>query len=271
VTPLRLGCLAALTLVAAAWPVGASQGANGPPSIEAAAYLAQRQGRTLWAKDPHQRLPPASLTKIMTAVLVVERVALDAVVLVSRAAAEQGGARLGLKAGDQLTVKDLLVATLVRSANDACLALAEHSAGNEVQFVGWMNRRARELGLRDTHFANACGWDAPRHYASAADLATLVEAALRLPQLAALVALPEARVQTVDGRREFVVYNTNLLVGRLPGVIGMKSGFTRGAGRCVIAVAERAGVRVVVVVLNGSNRWWDAAGLVEHAFAAPPQ
>lgn len=261
-TALRFRCLAALTLVAAASPVDASQAASGPPSIEAAAYLVQRQGHTLWAKDTHRRLPPASLTKIMTGVLVVERAALDAVVLVSPAAAKQGGARLGLKAGDQLTVQDLLTATLVRSANDACLALAEHVAGSEVAFVGWMNQRARELDLHDTRFANACGWDAPRHYVSAADLAALVEAALRLPQLAALVSAPEARIQTVDGRRKFVVRNTNLLVGRLPGVIGMKSGVTRGAGRCVIAVAERAGVRVVVIVLNGSNRWWDAAGLV---------
>jgi D-alanyl-D-alanine carboxypeptidase (penicillin-binding protein 5/6) len=133
-----------------------------------------------------------------------------------------------------------------------------------------MNRRAAELGLRDTRFANACGWDAARHYSSAGDLAALAEAALRLPVFARLVAMPEATVRTVDGR-EFVVQNTNLLLGRLPGVVGVKSGLTRKGGRCLVALAERRGVRVLVVLLNGSNRWWDAAGLIEHAFAFPAQ
>ncbi len=264
-----LGRLAALALVLVMWTVCASQAAADPPPIDAAAYLVQRDSRTLWTKDPHKRLPVASLTKIMTAFLVVERARLDAVAIVSPAAAGQRGSRLGLKTGDRLQVGDLLVATLVRSANDACRTLAEYVAGDEARFVELMNRRARDLGLRDTHFVNACGWDARGHYASAADLATLVEAALRLPEFARVVAMAEAHIRTVDGRRDFVFSNTNLLVGRLPGVIGVKSGFTRGAGRCVVAVAEREGMRVLVIVLNGSNRWWDAAGLIEHAFAAP--
>jgi D-alanyl-D-alanine carboxypeptidase (penicillin-binding protein 5/6) len=246
---------------------GASQAENEPFPVDAEAYLVQAQGRTLWAKESHKRLPPASLTKIMTALLVLERGRLDAVVTVSRSAAGQGGSRLGLKTGDRLRVEELLTATLVRSANDACRALAEHEAGSEARFVAGMNRRARELGLPDTRFANACGWDAPGHYASASDLALLTETALRFPAFAARVAMPEARIHTADGRREFLVRNTNLMVGRLPDVVGVKTGFTRGAGRCVIVVAEREGVRVLVVLLNAFNRWWDAYGLVERAFA----
>lgn len=259
--------LLAVVLAALLWPAGASQAADDPFPIDAEAHLVQVQGRALWAKDVHKRLPPASLTKIMTALLVLESGQFDAVVTVSRSAAGQGGSRLGLKAGDRLRVEDLLTATLVRSANDACRALAEHEAGSEARFVARMNRRARELGLQDTRFANACGWDAPGHYASASDLALLTETALRFPAFAARVAMSEARVQTVDGRREFHVRNTNLMVGRLPDVVGVKSGFTRRAGRCVIVLAERGGVRVLVVLLNAFNRWWDAYGLVERAFA----
>jgi D-alanyl-D-alanine carboxypeptidase (penicillin-binding protein 5/6) len=147
--------------------------------------------------------------------------------------------------------------------------LAEHAAGSEARFVARMNRRAAELGLRNTRFANACGWDARGHYASAADLAVLAETALRLPAFAALVAQPEVRIATVDGRRQFAAHNTNVLLGRLRGVAGVKSGFTRRAGPCLIALAQRERVRVLAVLLNGSNRWWEAAGLIEHAFAAP--
>jgi D-alanyl-D-alanine carboxypeptidase (penicillin-binding protein 5/6) len=257
----------AVVLAAILGPVGASQAADDPFPVDAAAHLVQVQGRTLWAKEPHKRLPPASLTKIMTALLVLESGQLDAVVTVSRAAAGQGGSRLGLAAGDRLRVEDLLTAVLVRSANDACRALAEREAGSEARFVVRMNRRALALGLRDTHFANACGWDAPGHFSSASDLALLTDTALRFPVFSALVALPEARIRTADRRREFLVRNTNLMVGRLPDVVGVKTGFTRGAGRCVIVLAEREGVRVLAVLLNAFNRWWDAYGLVERAFA----
>jgi D-alanyl-D-alanine carboxypeptidase (penicillin-binding protein 5/6) len=259
--------LLAVLLVTLPWPAGASQPVDEPFPVDAAAHLVQLRGRTLWAKEPQKRLPPASLTKIMTALLVLESGQLGADVTVSRSAAAQGGSRIGLKPGDRLRVEDLLTATLVRSANDACRALAEHEAGSETQFVARMNQRARELGLRDTRFANACGWDAPSHYASASDLALLTETALHFPAFAARVAMPEAHIRTADGRREFHVRNTNLLVGYLPGAVGVKSGFTRGAGRCVIVLAEREGVRVLVVLLNAFNRWWDALGLVERAFA----
>jgi D-alanyl-D-alanine carboxypeptidase (penicillin-binding protein 5/6) len=260
----------ALGLVAVLWAAGASQAAEyAPPPIHARAYLVQVQGRTLWAANADARLPPASLTKVMTALLALEQGAMDAVAPVSAAAAGQPGSRLGLEAGDRLRVADLLAATLVRSANDACHALAEHAAGSEARFVARMNRRAAELGLRNTRFANPCGWDARGHYASAGDLAVLAEAALRLPAFAALVAQPEVRIATVDGRRQFVAHNTNVLLGRLRGVAGVKSGFTRRAGPCLIALAERERVRVLAVLLHGSNRWWEAAGLLEHAFAAP--
>ncbi|MBI4536507.1 MAG: D-alanyl-D-alanine carboxypeptidase [candidate division NC10 bacterium] len=233
----------------------------------ASAYLVRVREQVLWAGHPTKRLPPASLTKLMTALLVLENYRPEAVVSVGRAAAAETGARLGLKAGERMRVKDLLAATLVRSANDACHALAAWRAGSQARFVTWMNRRAAELGLTDTWFANACGLDAPGHYSSVQDLAVLADAAMRHATLADLVARTEAVVRTADGRRTFRFKNRNALIGRLPGAIGVKSGYTRKAGPCVVALAEREGVRVLLIMLNASNRWWDAHGMIERAFA----
>lgn len=233
----------------------------------ASAYLVKIQGETVWAKRWTKRLPPASLTKIMTALLVLEDYRPQKVVAIGEAAAAESGTRLGLQPGDRMTVEDLLTATLLHSANDACHALADWRAGDESRFVRLMNRRAGELGLTDTHFANACGLDAPGHYSSARDLAVLTEAALRYQVFAELVATAEAVVHTADGHQRFAIENRNALIGRLPGVQGVKSGYTRNAGKCLVAVAERHGVRVLIVLLNAPDQWWHAHAILERAFA----
>jgi D-alanyl-D-alanine carboxypeptidase (penicillin-binding protein 5/6) len=232
-----------------------------------AAYLVAAHGQVLWARNAERRVAPASLTKIMTALLVLERERPDDVAAVGHAAAAETGSRLGLAAGELLRVSDLLAAALIASANDACHALADWHSGSERAFVEQMNRRAARLGLRATRFANACGHDASGHYSSARDLAALTEAALRHPAFAALVARASHTVHTVDGRRRFTLTNSNALIGRFPGAIGVKSGYTRKAGKCVIALAERDGVRVLLVLLDAPNRWWDAHGVLERAFA----
>jgi D-alanyl-D-alanine carboxypeptidase (penicillin-binding protein 5/6) len=262
--------LAALALLFASLPAPGSAAENRFPDV-ATAYLVRVQDRTLWAGRPDRRLAPASLTKIMAALLVLEAYRPDAVVTVSRAAAAETGARLGLKAGERMTVADLLAAALLRSANDACHALAQWRAGNQAAFVALMNRRAADLGLRDTHFANACGHDAHEHYSTAADLAALTEAALRYPEFARLVAQAGASVSTTDGARRFRLENSNALIGRLPGAVGVKSGYTREAGKCLVALAQRNGTRVLLVLLDARNRWWDAHGMIEHAFATAGQ
>ncbi|MCC7548274.1 MAG: D-alanyl-D-alanine carboxypeptidase [Burkholderiales bacterium] len=233
----------------------------------AAAYAVETDGVLLWAGNVHRPLPPASLTKIMTALLVLERGELDAVVRVSAAAAAETGARIGLHTGDTMRVRDLLTAALLRSANDACHALADWHAGDQARFVARMNLRAQALGLTATHFANACGHDAPRHQASARDLVVLARTALRLPEFARLVGLREARIATADRARSFELRNTNALLGRLPGAAGVKSGFTSRAGKCILALARRDGHEVLLVLLNAPDRWWDAHGLAEAAFA----
>jgi D-alanyl-D-alanine carboxypeptidase (penicillin-binding protein 5/6) len=233
----------------------------------ASAYLVKIRQETVWVKSRTKRLPPASLTKIMTALLVLEYYRPQDVVAIGKAAAAETGTRLGLRVGDRMSVGNLLTATLLHSANDACHALADWRAGDEARFVQLMNRRASELGLADTRFANACGLDAPGHFSSVVDLAALTEVALRHQVFADLVARPEAVVETADGRQRFTIANRNALVGRFPGVHGVKSGYTRNAGRCLVAVAERDGVRVLLVLLNARDRWWHAHAILERAFS----
>lgn len=237
-------------------------------SQAAAAYLVEVGQQELWSGNAEKRLPPASLTKIMTALLVLERYRPQDMVAISQVAARQGGTRLRLRVGEKLTVRDLLAATLLGSANDACTALAEYHAGSVAAFVAQMNARAAALGLADTRFANPCGFDAPEHYSSARDLARLARTALAQPVFADLVATPEVRIATSDGRRSFLVRNRNALIGNYPPAIGVKTGFTSRAGKCLIALAERDGVRVMVVMLDASSRWWDTIGIMEHAFDA---
>lgn len=202
---------------------------------------------------------------MLTAVLAVEALGPTTEVLVSRRAAAADGVRLGLRAGMRLPAEHLLAAALLRSANDACLALAEAVAGGEAAFVARMNERAAALGLADTHYSNACGFDAPDHYASARDLARLADAALAKPRIAAIVARESGTARTSDGKL-FRFDNTNVLVGRVDGARGVKTGWTKAAGRCLVAAAERAGTRVLVVMLGAPDRWWDAVAMIESAF-----
>ncbi len=226
---------------------------------------------TAWicgARSVDAPLPPASLAKLMTALLVVEAGRADDVVTVSARAAGTGGARVGLRTGERLSVSALLAALLLRSANDACIALAEWRDGSEKAFVARMNARAAKLGLAGTHFAGACGLDAAGQRSSARDLAALAERVLRQPALAALAARERMTIRS-EGDRVFALVNTNAMLGRIPGVDGLKTGFTNGAGRCLVVSAERGGVRVLAVLLGAGDRWWDAVAMVEQAFDAP--
>ena len=238
-----------------------------PFSVEAASYLVQVNGETRWENEVGRRLPPASLTKIMTVLLVLEQYRPEAVVTVSRAAARESGSRLGLHAGEQMRVRDLLAASLLNSANDACHSLADHVAGNEKNFVLLMNQRASGWGLQATHFSNACGHDGERHYSSTRDLAVLANKALNYPVFVDLVAKAGMTIQSVDGSRSFVLKNKNALIGRYDGAIGVKTGYTQKAGKCLIALAQRDGVKVLLVMLRSDNRWWDASDILDFAFS----
>lgn len=232
----------------------------------AQAYWVEIDGRPTWAGQPDQPLPMASLAKLMTALLVVESGRLDEELTVSPGAAGATGTRLGLRAGERFRAADLFTATLVRSANDACRALADWQGGDLATFVARMNARASELGLHDTTFANACGHDAPGQGSSVRDLAALARIAMAKPEIAAEVKRLDASFASLGGRR-FSVNSTNALLRQFPGTVGVKTGYTPGAGRCLIALVRRDGHEVLVVMLHAPDRWWDTVALIELAFS----
>ncbi|MEI7842552.1 MAG: D-alanyl-D-alanine carboxypeptidase family protein [Gallionellaceae bacterium] len=231
----------------------------------AVAYFVELNGEVIWERQARKRLPIASLTKLMTALLVLEQNQLQNVVNVSASATHETGSRINLKVGERFTVQDLLAATLMNSANDACHALADHLAGDETAFVKLMNQRAQTLGLRDTHFQNACGHDAPKHFSSTYDLARLAHEVLKHPQALPITSQTHATIATLDGKK-YRLLNKNMMIGKYSGAIGLKTGYTSNAGKCLIALSKRGENEVLLVMLHGNDRWWDAADILDLAF-----
>jgi serine-type D-Ala-D-Ala carboxypeptidase (penicillin-binding protein 5/6) len=237
---------------------------DNPPS----SYLLQVNGQILRERNPNLRRAPASLTKIMTALIVLEKCRLDDVVTVSRGAALETGSRIGLRRGQKFTVRDLLAATLIASANDAARALADHTAGNQKAFVTQMNARAQSLNLKNTRFTNACGHDHAGLYSSAHDLAILAEHALRSPAFTDLVGRHTMRITTLKGGRTYNLRNKNRLIGTYPGALGVKTGTTPNAGQCLVALAQRQDKKVLLVIMHAKNRWLTAPAMLDAAFGA---
>jgi D-alanyl-D-alanine carboxypeptidase (penicillin-binding protein 5/6) len=208
----------------------------------------------------------ASLTKIMTALMVIEHGRLNDIATISRDAAGETGTRLGVIEGERWRVIDLLASSLIMSSNDTCRAMAEHVAGSQPLFVQMMNRRAGQLGLKNTRFRNACGHDEKGHYSSARDLAALVNSALQNRVFADAVGLAGGTVATSDGVRTLTITSTNELLGRYPGAAGVKTGYTPRAGKCLIALARRSEGSVLLILLNAPDRWWKAEEILNAAF-----
>ena len=227
-------------------------------------------GQAMFAKAPDVRRPIASLTKVMTALIVLERRRLDDIVTVAPDAVFEGddyGATsvLGLRAGERLTVRDLLYALLLQSSNDAAEALAIDVSGSVEAFVRSMNRRAAALGMRDTRFFSPHGLD-DRGRSTARDLLRLIGAAYDTKGFPTIVATKSRSIPAPSGPPR-VVQNRNVLLWLYPGAIGAKTGLTFGAGFCVIAVAERQGRRLVSIVLDGDGEpFSDAAALLNYGF-----
>ena len=247
--------------------VNAGNASDPFPGFRASAYLVKVDDVTLWQRNLDRRLPPASLTKIMTALIAIRRTRLEDIAVVSPGAAEETGTRLGLRQGERIRSGFLVAATLLQSANDACHALADHIAGSEASFVNLMNREARTLGMTGTRFANACGHDDSNHYSTARDLAKLAEVALRDPVFSELVSTISLDISTIGGARVFHLENKNELLGRYPGTVGVKTGFTPHAGKCVIALVKRDARQVLFVALNATDRWWGSVEVLDAAFA----
>lgn len=269
----RPGWLAALLLATPAFAAATAQYDSDPFTVAAHAYFVEINGQPRWQRQADLPLPPASLTKLMTALLVLEHGELARLVTVSPTAARQGGTRIGLRAGERYRSIDLLTATLVSSANDACHALAETGgiAPSSAAFVRQMNQRAAALGLKATHFRNPCGFDAPGQVSTARELAVIARAALRFPEFVRIVALQRVEIRAYAGQRFLTKSSTNPLLGNYAPAMGVKTGYTTLAGPCLIALGRRDDTEVLLVMLNASNRWWDAIALFEQGFVAAGQ
>lgn len=240
-------------------------GAEAPAVSAASAVLMDAEsGRILYEKDAHTRRLIASTTKLMTALVAVEAVEdLEQVITVKREYQAEGSS-MYLRVGEQLTVRDLLYGLLLASGNDAALALAGGCGGEVETFVGWMNDRAVELGMADTHFANPNGLDHDEHYSTAYDMALLAREVLGNEVLMELVSTKSA---TVAGRS---LVNHNKLLWRYEGCTGMKTGYTDAAGRTLVSSAERNGQKLICVTLKDRDDWNDHARLLDYGFENYP-
>lgn len=257
-----ISLLASFLAVFSAVPVAAS----GEPSVSArSAILVSSDGKVLFEKNADERLPMASTTKIMTCLLAIENCALDDVLTVTSEAAGIEGSSLYLKEGDAVTVKDLLYAAMLRSANDAAAALAIHVSWSKEEFAALMNEKASELGMRNTHFTNPHGLPDDGHYTTARDFARLAVCALENDTFAEIAKTKEY-VVTVNGEERKPVKNHNRLLFTYDGCIGVKTGYTASSGRCLVSAAERDGVRLVCVTLSDRDDWRDHAALLDHGF-----
>ena len=228
-------------------------------------------GKILYEKNAHEQRPCASITKVMTLLLVMEaldsgKIHLDDVVTTSAHAASMGGSDIWLEEGEQMTVDEMIEATAVASANDAAVALAEFISGTEDDFVAAMNERARELGMKDTVFKNCNGLDEEGHLTSAYDVALMSRALIQHQKIFDYTSI---WLDTLRGGETQIV-NTNKLLKTYDGITGLKTGTTGDAGSCITATAERNGMSLIAVVLgadSGTARFKDAATLLDHGFA----
>ena len=243
---------------------------EGGPQVSAPAFAVIEEpcGGVLYSQNAHQRRAPASLTKIATAVVARER-APDLSELVSvtidgaEFSLETDSTIMGLRPGQQISLRDLLYGLLLPSGNDAAITIAEHIGGDVPSFVAMMNEEVERLGLADTHFSNPHGLDDPEHYTSAYDIAMLGRELIRQPALATIVR--EKSYQPAwDGS---AVWNGNRLVYSYPGALGIKIGYTEEAQQTIVAAAERDGKRLIVSLLGSEAVYDDAIALFEWAFA----
>jgi serine-type D-Ala-D-Ala carboxypeptidase (penicillin-binding protein 5/6) len=225
-------------------------------------------GRVLWQRDAFTRLRIASLTKMMTALLTVESSPPDAHVLITRAAVNSSGSKVGvLPLGKHVRLETMLYGLLLPSGNDAAVALAQHVAATVSSFVARMNAKAAQLGMGCTRYSSPSGYFNANNFSCAADLALLAHADLQQPRLAKIVRTYSASLPLpIKGGKVYLYNNNPLLIYHYPGVTGLKTGFTDAAGRCLVATAERDGVRLGVVLLNSLDPGTQAKQLLDRAF-----
>jgi len=241
--------------------------AKSDTSARAAVVMDVKTGRILYSKNMNEKLPMASTTKIMTALIAIESGRLNETVKVSKKASMVEGSSIYLREGEKHPLEDLVYALMLRSGNDAATAIAEHLGGTVENFVAMMNEKAREIGAKDTHFANPHGLDAEGHYTTAHDLALITSYALKNPKFAEIVRTKKKTIAgPPDANWDRSMVNKNKMLWQYEGGDGVKTGYTGKAGRCLVSSATRNGMQLVTVVLNCGPMWEDSSALLEYGF-----
>lgn len=247
------------------WSLSAGAGFSYEVKARAAVVIDAASGKVLYAKNPEHSLMPASTTKLMTALVVVENAKLSDTVTISRTVANTPAIRIGLKQGDRVTVETLLYAALVRSANDAAVALAEAVAGSESEFVKLMNKKAASIGAVNTKFINASGLPGKGQYITAYDLSKIMREAIQYPVLKEIINTRITGLSTGSGKA-ILIKNTNKLLWSDEEMIGGKTGYTRQARHCFVCAGERDKETFIVVLLGTPSRdllWKESENLIE--------
>lgn len=279
--PIICIALAALAAPAYSFGEGVPETSSQPDlavTAKGAVLLDAGSGTFLYEKNGHEKLPPASITKIMTMLLVLEaaergQIGLEDLVTISERAASMGGSQMYMETGEQQTVGTLLAGMAIASANDACVACAEYVGGTEEIFVEMMNKRAKELGMEDTHFVNTNGLPAPEHYTSAYDIGLMSRELLKHEQTRDWFTTWQSTVlvgKKDKKQTELGLTNTNRLIKLYPGANGIKTGFTQEAGYCLAGSATKGDLTLVSVVLgcdSTKNRWGESIRLLDYGFA----
>ncbi|MHB1000591.1 MAG: D-alanyl-D-alanine carboxypeptidase family protein [Armatimonadota bacterium] len=239
-----------------------------PPKTgaKAAIIMDAVTGSVLYQKNSHMRRPPASTTKIMTAILALENGKLDDVVTASPKVCETQFSSIHLKPGEQLTLYNLLYGMLLRSGNDAAACTAEYVAGSESKFAALMNKKAKEIGAKNTHFVNPHGLHNPNHYTTAYDLALIARYAIQFPVFNEIVRTKRIRINRTINTADVTMKNTARFLWKFEGADGIKTGHTKEAGRCFVGSATRSNWRLISVVLGSKDAGTDTIELMNYAF-----
>jgi D-alanyl-D-alanine carboxypeptidase (penicillin-binding protein 5/6) len=230
-------------------------------SAQAAIIINASSGAVIAAKNPDIRLMPASTTKMMTAYIALKTYSPEEIITINRSQ-DAIGKSTNFTLGEQYLVIDILNAALINSGNDAALSLADHYPGGYSAFVDQMNLQALKWGLKNTHFTNVSGVEEVNHYSSARDLAIIANRFMQQPELREIVGKSSATINSIDGKYTHTFKNTNQLLGQIPGLIGIKTGWTDNAGECLVTYVQGNPDRIFVV-LNSKDRFQDTKTLIE--------
>ena len=261
-----LGLLLGLLMILPGWGICHVTGEQLEVGAGAAVVMEASTGRLLFSQNPQKRLPIASTTKIMTALLTLEQPGLDEPFEVDGGAIAVEGTSMGLQKGDEVTLRILAAGMLMSSGNDAANGAAVRIAGSIPAFAEKMNRRAEQIGMFNSHFVTPSGLDADSHYSTAEDMALLAREALKNPVFAEMAASRKISVRFGNPPYVRTLANHNRLLGLYPETVGIKTGFTRKAGRCLVSAARRDGVTLICVTLNCGDDWNTHQMLYERYF-----